>query len=287
MQFDVEKIKFLRNETQAGIMDCQTALINSKGDIEQAIVFLRKQGIKRASEITGKKTLGEGLTNVIIDNNEAVLYELNSETDFVAKNKIFLDLLNLLGKILLKEVKPNMNIDEILNLNIKDKKIKDLLFETTSIIQEKICLRKVIKVIKKDDENFEMYKHQNGFISVLVIAQNSNKNSKKDILEDICMHIAAKKPRFLNKEQIDSEILNQEKLIIEAQVNKELIKEKKVNIKEKIIEGRLNKFIQNICFMEQPFVKNPEQKVRDYLKEKKIKIINYWRLEVGEGLKKI
>ncbi|CAP18420.1 Elongation factor Ts (EF-Ts) [Candidatus Phytoplasma mali] len=279
MQFDVEKIKFLRNKTQAGIMDCQKALINSKGDIDQAIIFLRKQGIKKASEITGK-ILGEGLTNVIIDNNEAVLYELNSETDFVAKNKIFLDLLNLLGKILLKETKPNMNIDEILNLKFEDKKIKDLLLEKTAIVQEKICLRKVIKVIKKDDENFGMYKHQNGFISVLVIT----KNSKKDVSEDIAMHIAANKPKFINKEQVDLETLNQEKSIIEAQVNKELGNEKTFNIKEKIIEGRLNKFIQNICLIEQSFVKNPEQKLRDYLKEKEVEIINYWRLEVGERI---
>ncbi|MFP7699590.1 MAG: translation elongation factor Ts [Candidatus Phytoplasma pyri] len=281
MQFDVEKIKFLRNKTQAGIMDCQKALINSKGEIDKAIIFLRKQGIKKASEITGK-ILGEGLTNVIIDNNEAVLYELNSETDFVAKNKNFLDLLNLLGKILLKEAKPNMNMDEILNLNIKDKKkVKDLLLEKTAIFQEKICLRKVIKVIKKDNENFGMYKHQNGLISVLVVI---TKNSKKDLLEDIAMHIAANKPKFINKEQIDLETLNQEKLIIEAQVNKELGNKKTANIKEKIIEGRLNRFIQNICLIEQSFVKNPEQKVKDYLKEKEVKIVNYWRLEVGEGL---
>lgn len=278
MPIDIEKIKILRKKTQAGIMDCQKALINAKGDINQSIIFLRKQGIVKASDIQKQNISFKGLTHIIIDNNQAVLYEINSETDFVAKNQDFMNLVILLGKILLQKAENNMNIDEILNLDYQQKKIRDLLLEKTAIFQEKISLSRFIKVIKNSDEHFGFYKHQNGFISVLVILKIVN----NDISEDIAMHIAANNPQFLNKEQINLEILDKEKAVINEQINKELGFSKSSQIKKQIMEGRLNKFINSICLLEQSFVKNPDQKVKDYLKVNNAQVINYWYLKVGE-----
>lgn len=276
MAITAQLVKELRERTGAGMMDCKGALTHTDGDIEAAIDYLREKGIAKAAKKAGR-IAAEGLCNVIVEGNEAVIYELNSETDFVAKNEKFLDLLNKVGQTILGSKASSS--EEALTVEIDGKSLEFVLADATATIGEKLSLRRVTRVIKTDQQGFGFYKHMGGRIAVLTVLSSD----KPEVAKDIAMHIAAQKPLFLDRSQVDQELLEHEKHILTQQA---LLEGKPANIVEKMVLGRVNKYLQDICLVDQGFVKDPEVKVSAYLKSNQTSVLSFIRLEVGEGIEK-
>lgn len=276
MAITAQMVKELREKTGAGMMDCKGALEHTQGDMEKAIDYLREKGIAKAAKKAGR-VAAEGLCSVVVSGNDAVIYELNSETDFVAKNAQFLELIETVGQAL---VKSNVQTDEEANqLIVNGKTIETLLADATATIGEKISLRRVKRVTKQAQQGFGAYKHMGGRIAVLAVLANDN----DEVAKDIAMHVAAQKPQYLDRSQVDQTTLEHEKHILTQQALQE---GKPANIVDKMVIGRLNKYLQDICLVDQAFVKNPDIKVSEYLKNNKNQVLSFIRLEVGEGIEK-
>ena len=219
----------------------------------------------------------EGLCSVVVDGNNAVIFELNSETDFVAKNKQFLDLIDNVGNGILAS--GATNTEEALKANVDGKTIETMLIDATATIGEKISLRRVSRVTKEDAQEFGAYKHMGGRIAVLAVLAKQD----EEVAKDMAMHIAAQNPKYLNRSEVDQETLEHEKHVLTQQALQE---GKPANIVEKMVIGRLNKYLQDICLVDQPFVKDTDQKVSQYLKSNQNDVLSFIRLEVGEGIEK-
>jgi elongation factor Ts len=276
MAVTAQLVKELREKTGAGMMDCKNALEHTDGNIEQAIDYLREKGIAKAAKKAGR-VAAEGLCSFAIHGNEAVIFELNSETDFVAKNAQFLELLDTVGQALLTS--SAKNDEEALQVIVNGKNIETLLADATATIGEKISLRRVNRVTKTSEQGFGAYKHMGGRIAVLNVLNPAN----DDVAKDIAMHVAAQKPLYLDRTQVDQTLLEHEKHVLTQQA---LAEGKPANIVEKMVIGRLNKYLQDICLVDQGFVKDPDIKVSEYLKQNKTQVLNFIRLEVGEGIEK-
>jgi elongation factor Ts len=271
-----QMVKELREKTGAGMMDCKRALEETNGDIEKAIDFLREKGIAKAAK-KANRIAAEGLCNFVIDGNTAFVYELNSETDFVSKNEQFLELLETISKILINS--DATNTEEALALVKDGKTVETLLADATATIGEKITLRRVSRFTKEDAQGFGAYKHLGGRIVTLVVTEKDD----DVVAKDIAMHVAAQNPKYLDRSQVDQETLEHERHILTQQALQE---GKPANIVDKMVVGRLNKYLQDICLVDQGFVKDPDQKVSDYLKTNKNNVVSFVRLEVGEGIEK-
>jgi elongation factor Ts len=276
MAITAQMVKELRERTGAGMMDCKGALEHTNGDLEAAIDYLREKGIAKAAKKAGR-IAAEGLCNVAVDGNTAVIFELNSETDFVAKNDKFQGLLETVAQALLAS--KVTSTEEALALVVSGKTIEVLLSEATATIGEKISLRRVSRLVKEDAQGFGAYKHMGGKIAVLAVLGADD----QEVAKDIAMHIAAQKPQYLDRSQVNQETLEHEKHVLTQQA---LAEGKPANIVEKMVIGRLNKYLQDICLVDQGFVKDPDQKVSDFLKSKKNFVLSFIRLEVGEGIEK-
>jgi len=276
MAITAQLVKELRERTGAGMMDCKGALEHTNGNIEEAIDYLREKGIAKAAKKAGR-IAAEGLCNVEIEGNEAVIFELNSETDFVSKNEKFLDLLSKVGTTILKS--KVTTTEEALEATVDGKTLAIVLADATAFIGEKISLRRVSRVVKTDEQSFGSYIHMGGRIAVLNVLSNDN----PEVAKDIAMHIAAQKPLYLDRSQVDQETLDHEKHILTQQA---LLEGKPANIVEKMVIGRVNKYLQDICLVDQGFVKDPDTKVSAYLKANKTSVLSFIRLEVGEGIEK-
>lgn len=271
-----QMVKELREKTGAGMLDCKKALEANDGDIKAAIDWLREKGISKA-EKKASRVAAEGLCNVVVSGNKALLYEVNSETDFVAKNEQFLALLNKLGEVLINS---NATTDEeAFAVEVDGQTVKDLLTNATATIGEKITLRRITVVNKTDSQVFGAYKHQGGRIASLSVIEGGN----DVVAKDIAMHVAANNPRYLNQESISPEVVEHERQVLRAEA---LNEGKPEAIVDKMVIGRLNKYLKEICLVNQPFVKDPDQTVEQYVKANKGAVVNYVRLEVGEGLEK-
>lgn len=269
-------VKELREKTGAGMMDCKNALVHTNGDLEAAIDYLREKGIAKAAK-KADRVAAEGLASVAIKGNEAVIYELNSETDFVSKNKLFLELLETVGDALVNSKVETT--EEALALSVKGKTVETMLADATATIGEKFTLRRVSRIKKSASQGFGAYKHQGGRIAVLTVISTEN----PDVAKDIAMHVAAQNPKYLDRSQVDQATLEHEKHILTQQALQE---GKPEAIVEKMVVGRLNKYLQDICLVDQPFVKDPDQKVSAYLKTAGTEVLSFIRLEVGEGIEK-
>ncbi|PKK93976.1 MAG: elongation factor Ts [Tenericutes bacterium HGW-Tenericutes-6] len=276
MAITAQMVKELRERTGAGMMDCKGALEHTNGDIEAAIDYLREKGIAKAAKKAGR-VAAEGLCNVVVDGNTAVIFELNSETDFVAKNDRFLALLDTLADGLLKS--SVTHTEEALALVINGKTVETLLADATATIGEKISLRRVSRVTKEANQGFGAYKHMGGRIAVLAVLATED----AEVGKDIAMHVAAQKPLYLDRSQVNQETLEHEKHVLTQQA---LAEGKPANIVEKMVIGRLNKYLQDICLVDQGFVKDPDIKVSEFLKQNKNQVLSFIRLEVGEGIEK-
>ncbi|WP_026392134.1 translation elongation factor Ts [Haploplasma modicum] len=275
-EITAKMVKELRDITGAGMMDCKKALTETNGDIEKAVDYLRERGIAQAAKKSGR-IAAEGLANVLVNGNDAIVFELNSETDFVAKNKDFLDLLDKVGNTILNS--KASNTEEALEVLVDGVKLADVLTAATAKIGEKITLRRVSRIVKEDAQDFGAYSHMGGKIVSLVLLEKHN----EEVAKDIAMHVAASNPKFLNRDQVDQETLAHEKEVL---TNQALQEGKPANIVEKMVIGRLNKFLQDICLVDQPFVKDGDITVAKYLKDNNNQVLSFVRLEVGEGIEK-
>ena len=278
MAVTAQLVKELREKTGAGMLDCKKALEATDGNIDNAITWLREKGIAKAAK-KESRVAAEGLCNVAIDGNKAVIYEVNSETDFVSKNTQFLDVLETIGKALL-----STDSEDYLNITYNGETINNILISATATIGEKISLRRVTRVTKTDSENFGAYKHAGGRIAVLTLIDGGS----ADVAKDIAMHVAAINPRYLSAANVPAEEVEKEKAIQIAEMkNDPKMAGKPENVLENIVKGKLGKFLKEICLLDQAFVKDPNLTVDQYAKSQKATIKSYIRLEVGEGIEKV
>ena len=273
-------VKDLREKTGAGMMDCKKVLTEANGDMEKAIELLRERGIAKAAK-KSDRIAAEGLVLGYVTENGKVgaIVEVNSETDFVAQNEEFKKFVEEVAKQV--ALKNPANVEELLeqeSVEQAGKKISEVLIDKTAKIGEKLSIRRFTR-FETTDGLIEKYIHGDGKIAVLV----NMKNADNTLAKDICMQIAAARPEFLNRESVPQERLNKEMEILKAQAMNE---GKPEAIAEKIVQGRLGKFYGEICLLEQEFVKDPEMKVQDLLKSKNAEIIEFARIEKGEGIEK-
>ncbi len=274
-------IKELRDRTAAGMLDCKKALEACACDMEKAIDWLREKGITKAAK-KADRVAAEGLCSYAVKGNDVVLYELNSETDFVAKNDKFLALLDKIGTIL---VESNVdNTEDALKLDVNGKDLATVILEDSSVIGEKISLRNVMRLTKTDSQIFGAYKHNGGNIVVVDIAEGD-----AEVAKDVCMQVAAMSPKYVSREEIPATELEHERQVILAEAlneNAKAAKPKPEAIVVKMVEGRLNKELKEVCLLDQAFVKNQDQTVGEYAKANKTTIVKFVRLKVGEGIEK-
>jgi elongation factor Ts len=282
MAISAKMVKELRDKTGAGLMDCKKALVENNGDFDQAIDWLREKGISKA-EKKASRIAAEGLIAVETKDNTGLIFELNCETDFVAKNDKFTALINKLAQGLL-EAKAETE-EAALNTEIDGKAVKDILLSETATIGEKITLRRYEMVTKTDDQVFGSYVHFGGSIGALVVLENAD----EEMARNIAMHVAASNPQYISRDEISEEVIKHETEVLTAQAlneNAESDKPKPENIIEKMVIGRLNKNFKDICLMSQPYVKNPDETIKSYLKSAGASIALFKRLAVGEGIEK-
>ena len=276
MAISAKLVKELRDKTGAGMMDCKKALTETDGNIDNAIDWLREKGISKAAK-KADRIAAEGLCNILVEGNVAVVLELNSETDFVAKNAEFLALLETLTKAVLNG--GATNLEEALQVSVEGKNVEALLVDKTLTIGEKLSLRRVSRYEIAEGQNFGAYKHMGGRIVSLVILDGGNEEAAKDV----AMHVAAINPKYLDSSQISEDVIAHEKQVL---TNEALNEGKPANIVEKMVVGRLNKYLKEICLVNQPFVKNPDLSVAKFVESQKATINSFLRLEVGEGIEK-
>ena len=276
MAITAAMVKELREKTSAGMMDCKKALVETNGDMSAAIDWLRERGISKAAK-KSDRIAAEGLCSVAVEGNTAVIFELNSETDFVAKNEQFLTLLDKLGKILVAN-KP-ASVEDALAITVDGTTVNDMLIEATSTIGEKITLRRLQVVEKADNEFFGSYLHMGGRIAALTVVEG-----KEEVAKDAAMHAAAINPQYLTQSEVPAEVVAKEREILTQEA---LNEGKPANIAEKMVEGRIRKFLADVCMLEQPFVKDGDVTVAKYAKNNNSEIKLFIRLEVGEGIEKV
>lgn len=276
MNISASMVKELREKTGAGMMDCKKALVETNGDMEKAIDYLREKGISKAAK-KAERIAAEGLSNIYIKGNGAVVVELNSETDFVAKNAEFKELLDKIGNTILENNVTSM--EEALNTKCGDETINDLIVNATAKIGEKISLRRFEKVTKTDSQVFGSYLHMGGKISSLTIIEGGN----EEVARDVAMQAAAMRPQYINIESVPAEDLEREKAVIKEQVINE---GKKPEFADKIVEGRIRKFYEETVLEEQAFIKDSGLTVKAYLENNKATLVKLVKYEVGEGMEK-
>ena len=278
-----QMVKELREKTSAGMLDCKKALAATDGDMEKAVTWLREKGIAKAVKKEGA-VAAEGLCSYTISGNKCVVFELNSQTDFVAQNEKFLSLLEKVGKILSES--NATNTEEALALQVEGKDLNTIILEASGVIGEKITLRRVNVIEKTSDQVFGAYKHMKGRIVTIAILTGND----DVVAKDIAMHVAALNPKYVSKNDVPEDVIAKEREIILAAAlneNAQSAKPKPENIvAERIVPGRLEKNLKEICLLSQAFVKNPDQTVEAYVNGAKVQVVSFVRLEVGEGIEK-
>ncbi|WP_315018120.1 translation elongation factor Ts [Abiotrophia defectiva] len=270
-------VKELRDMTGVGMMDAKKALVEVEGDIDKAVDFLREKGLAKAAK-KADRIAAEGVTATYVDGNTAALIELNSETDFVAKNDKFQALVATVVKAI-AQAKP-ATMEEALAVKVDDKTIEELILEGTTVIGEKLSLRRFEVLTKADGDAFGEYLHMGGRIGVLTVIEGSDDSVAA---KDVAMHVAAINPRYVSREDVSEEdYKHEEKIQTEIALNEG----KPANIVEKMIKGRMNKYLAEISLTEQAFVKNPDQTVAEFVASKGGKVKTFVRYEVGEGMEK-
>ena len=277
-------VKELRELTGAGMLDCKKALEASECNIEEAVKWLREKGIAKA-EKKASRVAAEGLCGFAFnaEGTEAVVYEVNSETDFVAQNEKFTTLLAKVGEVIANSDAQCTNC--ALEVNVEGKTLNEVILEASGTIGEKLSLRRVQRVAKNENQVFGAYKHMGGRIVSLVLIDGND----EEVAKDVAMHIAALAPKYVSNEEISAEEVAKEREILLAQAlneNETAAKPKPQQIIEKMVEGRLVKNFKEICLLDQPFVKNPDQTVAAYVKSKGCSVVSFVRLVVGEGIEK-
>ena len=276
-QITASLVKELRERTGAGMMDCKKALTQTDGDIEAAIDYLRENGIAKAAK-KADRIAAEGLSYIEVKGNKAVILEINSETDFVAKNEKFVALVkNVAEAILAAEPK---TLEEALQVEAQGGTVEEVINEGIATIGEKLSLRRFEVVSKTDADAFGAYSHMGGRIGVLTLVEGS---TDEEAAKDVAMHIAALAPKYLDESEVPADVLEHEKKVLTEQA---LNEGKPANIVEKMIVGRINKFLEEITVVKQKFVKDDSFTVEKFVASKGGKLAKFVRYEVGEGIEK-
>ncbi|KDA48382.1 MULTISPECIES: translation elongation factor Ts [Leuconostoc] len=277
MAITAAQVKELRDKTSVGMMDAKKALVEADGDLDKAIDLLREKGMAKAAK-KGDRVAAEGMTAVAVKDNRAAIIELNSETDFVAGNAEFNELLRAVANTIV-EFAP-ADVEDALALEVEaGQTLNDKIVGTTQITGEKITLRRFTVVEKADSENFGSYSHLAGSISALVVVDGASEAAAKDI----AMHVAAIAPQYVSDDQVPAEVVAKEK---EVQLASEDLAGKPDNIKEKMVDGRIKKFLAEISLLDQPFVKNGDQTVAQFIASQNGSVKSFVRYQVGDGLEK-
>ena len=274
-----EQVKMLRERTGAGMMDCKKVLTETNGDEERAIELLRERGIAKAAK-KSDRIAAEGLVATYLSDDKKVgsVVEVNAETDFVAKNEEFRNFVADVAKQVAE--KNPASVEDLLaqaSIAEPDKTVQDVLTNKIATIGENMSIRRFERY--ETNGQLESYIHGDGKIAVLVDMEGGDTTLAKDI----CMQIAAARPEFLNRESVPQDRVDHEMEILKAQAMNE---GKPEAVAEKIVQGRIGKFYSEICLVEQPFVKDPDQKVEKLLESKGAKVNRFARFEKGEGLQK-
>ena len=276
-QITASLVKELRERTGAGMMDCKKALTQTDGDIEAAIDYLREKGSAKAAK-KADRIAAEGLSYIEVKGNKAVILEINSETDFVAKNEKFVALVkNVAEAILAAEPK---TLEEALQVEAQGGTVEAVINEGIATIGEKLSLRRFEVVSKTDADAFGAYSHMGGRIGVLTLVEGS---TDEEAAKDVAMHIAALAPKYLDESEVPADVLEHEKKVLTEQA---LNEGKPANIVEKMIVGRINKFLEEITVVKQKFVKDDSFTVEKFVASKGGKLAKFVRYEVGEGIEK-
>ena len=275
---NTELIKKLRDMTQAGVMDVMKALKENNDDLDKAAQWLREKGIAKASKKSGA-IVTEGIVKALVRDNYSVIIEINSQTDFVAKNDQFVSFVSDLCKQV--EICKPKNLDAIEQLKLSNgKTVHDECINLTAVTGEKIVVRRATIVEKANDEMFQIYEHFNNKIAVIVKFSN---NINHEIAKQIAMHIAAMNPKFVSIKNADQEWIKNETEILKKQT---LAEGKPADRVDMIVKGRINKSLAEVCLEEQNFISDPSKKIKDLLNENKSTITQFIRFEVGEGIEK-
>ncbi|MCK8624018.1 translation elongation factor Ts [Apilactobacillus xinyiensis] len=270
------QVKQLRDKTSVGMMDAKKALVASDGDEQKALDYLREKGIAKAQK-KSDRVAAAGLTRIAVDGDSAAIVEVNAETDFVAGNDDFIQLVELIADKIVKE-KP-ADVEAALQLKTDKGTVNDTIINTTQITGEKITLRRFQIFNKSENEHFGAYLHNGGLIGALVLIDGADDETAKHV----AMHTAAAHPEYLDRNSVPQDRLEHEKEVLK----KEALNEgKPENIVEKMVEGRLNKFLSGISLADQDFVMDSDQTVSQYVASKGGKLKDYARYEVGEGIEK-
>lgn len=278
MAITAQMVKELREKTGAGMMDCKKALTETNGDMDKAIDYLREKGIAKAAK-KGDRIAAEGLTYIVTEGNEAVILEVNSETDFVAKNEGFQQLVKELAAHLL--AKKPATVEAALEETMENGAVvSEHINAAIAKIGEKLTLRRFQIVSKTDADAFGAYLHMGGRIGVLTVLEGTTDEAAA---KDVAMHIAAIKPLYISRDEVTPEEVEKEREVLTQQALNEGKPEK---IVAKMVEGRLGKFFEDICVVDQSFVKNPDQKVGEFIASTGGKLTSFVRYEVGEGIEK-
>ena len=276
MEITASMVKDLRETSGAGMMDCKKALTECNGNMDEAINWLREKGIAKSAK-KESRIAAEGLANIFINDNKAVILEVNSETDFVSKNEEFINMIDVIGHALLTS--NAKTLEEANEVETPEGKISDYIISKVAKIGEKLSLGRFEIVEKNDDEFFGNYLHMGGKIAALTVVKGAN----EEVAKDVAMQAAAMKPLYLNETEVPSDVIENER-----KVQKELAMNegKSEEIAEKMVEGRVKKFLKDICLVDQAFIKDSDLSVEKYVANNGGEILKMVRYEVGEGMEK-
>lgn len=280
--FTAKDVMALREMSGAGMMDCKKALTACEGDMDKAMDYLREKSLaasaKKAARIAAEGIVSSYVTD---DHKVGAIVEVNCETDFVAKTDDFKALVNSVAKLVVE--KNPADVDELMALDCGDGTVAEMVNRAVAKIGEKITIRRFARM---EGQLVDTYIHLGGKIGVIVAAKTADAEKARPAVHDVAMHIAAAKPGVLHRDEVDPADLDKEREILRAQALNDP-KPKSANIIEKMVEGRIAKYYKEVCLLEQPFVKNPDQSIEQMLKEHgDVELVAFVRFEMGEGLQK-
>ncbi len=281
MAITAAQVKELRELTGAGMMDCKKALTECEGDTKKAIDWLREKGIAKAAKKEGR-IAAEGLAKILIEGNKAVVLEVNSETDFVAKNDRFLALLDEAAKAIFNS--NAKTVEEALALPTAEGTLNDSFIGAVAVIGEKITLRRFEIVEKSDDELFGSYTHQGGRIVAVTVVKGT---ADAQVAKNMAMQVASMNPTYVSRNEMPQDVVAHEREVQEGiMANDASLANKPEKVKAGIIEGRVSKSLQDMCLVDQEYFLDTNLKCGQYLKENNAEVVKFVKYIVGEGIEK-
>ncbi len=281
MAITAKQVKELRELTGAGMMDCKKALVECDGDMKAATDWLRKKGIAKAAKKEGR-TAADGLSKIVVKGNKAVVIEVNSETDFVAKNEMFLELLDTTANTIIDS--NATTVEEALALDVNGSTLNDVFVNAVATIGENIKLRRFAIVEKADDEIFGSYLHNGGLISAVVVVKGTE---DAQVAKNMAMQVASMNPTYVSRNEMPQDVVEKERSVQEALLaNDEGLANKPEHVKKGIVEGRISKALQDMCLVDQIFFLDQNVKVGAWLKENHAEVVKFVKYVVGEGIEK-